>query len=77
MSSAGGSQKKRKAVVRKESADTQEYESCHQSDMDEDAGGVELRSKCGKRFGWMARTTFQLRHEIPEGRFQVPRHRVD
>ena len=34
MSSAGGLQKKRKAVVRKESADTQQYESCQQNDME-------------------------------------------
>ena len=36
VSSAVGSQKKRKAVVRKESADTQEYEPCQQNDMDVD-----------------------------------------
>ena len=34
MSSAGVSQKKRKAVVRKESADAQEYESREQNDME-------------------------------------------
>ena len=44
MSSAGGSQKRRKSVVREESADTQEYESCQQSDMevDRDEGMEEL-----------------------------------
>ena len=36
MSSAGGAQKKRKAVVRKESADTGEYESCQLNNMDMD-----------------------------------------
>ena len=36
MRSAGGSQKKRKAVVRKESADTGEYESCQWNNMDMD-----------------------------------------
>ena len=36
VSGAGSSQKKRKAVVQKESADTQEYESCQQNDMDVD-----------------------------------------
>ena len=36
MSSAGGSQKKRKAVVRKESADSQESESYQLNDMDVD-----------------------------------------
>ena len=30
MNSVGGSEKKRKAAVRKESAETQEYESCQQ-----------------------------------------------
>ena len=34
--SAGGSQKKRKAVLRRESADTQEYESCQRNDVDVD-----------------------------------------
>ena len=38
MSSTGGWQKKRKAVVRKESAHTQEYESCQQIDMEVDRG---------------------------------------
>ena len=33
MSSAGGLQKKRKAAVQKESAETQEYESCRQNDV--------------------------------------------
>ena len=38
MSSAGFSKKKRKAVVRKESADTGEYESCQLNNMDVDMG---------------------------------------
>ena len=33
-------------------------------------GGVELRSKCGKRVGWMARTQIQVRQAMLEGRFQ-------
>ena len=36
MSSAGGTQKKRKGVVRKDSADTQEYESCPLNGMEVD-----------------------------------------
>ena len=36
MSSAGGSQKKMKAAFRKESAETQEDESCQQNDMEVD-----------------------------------------
>ena len=36
MNSAGGSLKKRKAVVRKESAETEEHESCRQNGMDVD-----------------------------------------
>ena len=35
--SASGSQTKRKAVVRKDSIDTQEYEQCKQEGMDMDA----------------------------------------
>ena len=31
MNSVGGSEKKRKAAVRKESAETQEYEACHKA----------------------------------------------
>ena len=44
MSSAGGSQKKRRTVVRKESAETQEHESCQKNDMevDKDEGMEEL-----------------------------------
>ena len=35
---------------------TQEYESCQQNnvDVDMDEGGVELRSKCGEQFCWVA-----------------------
>ena len=36
MNSAGGSHKKRQGVVRKESAETLEYESCQHSDVDVD-----------------------------------------
>ena len=36
MSSAGDSQKRRKAAVRKESADLQEHESCQRNDMEVD-----------------------------------------
>ena len=36
MSSANGARKKRKAVMRNESADTQEYESCQLTDIDVD-----------------------------------------
>ena len=54
MSSAGGTQKTWKAVVRKESADTQEYESCQLNDIGRGRGrgqgGVELRSQCGEQF---------------------------
>ena len=59
MSSAGGSQKKRNAVVRKELADTQECEACLAERLGEQRrgqGGDELRSKCAKRYGWMVRT---------------------
>ena len=44
MCSAGGSQKKKKAAVRKESTETQEYKSCQQNDMevDRDEGMKEL-----------------------------------
>ena len=48
-SSAGGSQNKRKAAVRKESAETQEYESCQQKirvGQRREHGKVELCSKC-------------------------------
>ena len=40
MNCAGGSQKKRKAAVREESAETQEYEPCKQNftEVDEDKG---------------------------------------
>ena len=38
------SQKKTEAVVRKESADTQEYQSCQQNDMDVDENMEELSS---------------------------------
>ena len=51
-----GARSKWKTVVRKESADTQEYEPCQQNDMDldMDENKEELCfSKCGKRFGWM------------------------
>ena len=41
-------------MVRKESADTQEYESRHLGDMDVD--GIELHFQCGEQFGWMTRT---------------------
>ena len=37
--SSAGTQKKETAVVRKESADTQEYESCQLNDMDVDMDG--------------------------------------
>ena len=57
VSGAGGTQKKRKAVVRKVSADTQKYESCQLSDMVMDENKEEeeeLHSQCGEQFGWMA-----------------------
>ena len=51
---------RRRAVVRKESADTQEDESCQQNDMevDKDEGmeEFELHRERGERFGWVART---------------------
>ena len=47
MCSAGGSQKKRKAVAWKESVNTKENKSCQHYDMEVDRG------KCGKRYGWM------------------------
>ena len=54
VSSAGGTQKTWKAVVQKESADTQEYESCQLNDVGRGRrrgqGGVELRSQCGEQF---------------------------
>ena len=60
MSSAGGSQKRRKALVQKESADTQEHESCQLNDMEVDSfreqGRVVFHPKCGEQFGWMACT---------------------
>ena len=36
MSSGGGSQKKRKAVVRNEPTEAQDYESCRKNDMEVD-----------------------------------------
>ena len=39
MSSAGGSQKKRKSVVRRVSADTLEYVACHVDGKDVDMDG--------------------------------------
>ena len=55
--SVRSSQKKRKAVARKESAGTQEYESCHQNDMDldMDENKEELRfvpSTVSRSAGW-------------------------
>ena len=48
-----GTQNKRKAiVVRKESADAQEYEWYQQNGMDVDE--VKLCAQCGKQFSWMA-----------------------
>ena len=43
-------------MVRKESADTQKYESCRLSDMvmDENKEEEELHSQCGEQFDWMA-----------------------
>ena len=73
MSSAGGSQKKRKAEVPKESADTHEYESCQQNDVDVDMDEKkeELRFVLGKRFGGMARTQKSgatgVRHRVDNG----------
>ena len=51
LESSAGSSQKRKAVVRKESADTHEYES---RGCGRESGGVELHSPCGEQFGWMA-----------------------
>ena len=60
MSSAGCSQKKRKAAVRKESAETQEYESCQQNgtEVDRDEGMEELSfvpSAVSDTAGWHER----------------------
>ena len=58
ISSAGGSQEKRKAAVRKESAETQEYQIVpterYEGGQRRQHGGVEFRSQCGKRCGRMA-----------------------
>ena len=49
VSSAGGSLKKRKALERKESDDTQQCESCHLNDMDEQFGCHEPKFKCDRQ----------------------------
>ena len=81
VSSAGSSRKKRKAVVRKESADTQEYDPCQQNDMDVDMveNKEELRfvQKCSKRFSWMARNKVQVPQSMLEGGFEDLRRSVD
>ena len=53
VSSAGGAQKKRKAVVRRVSADTQECESCQQNDVDVDKEELSfVPSSVGTSAGW-------------------------
>ena len=55
MSSAGGSQKKRKAVVRKESAETHDYTSCQDTEVDNDKSLEEmdfLPSAVSESVGW-------------------------
>ena len=51
----GGSQKKRKGVVRTQSADTQEYKSCQRNDRDVDVDEYreELVSQCGEQLCWL------------------------
>ena len=55
VSSAGSKQKKRKAAVRKESADTQEYEAYQQNDMhgavSDSAGWHAPKFRCDKHDG--------------------------
>ena len=58
MSSAGGSQKQRKAAVRKESAEAQECESCQQR-----------HPISGDQLGWMARTQVHVRQSVQDRRF--------
>ena len=40
-------------------------------------GGVERRSKCGERFGWMARVQVHARQAVQARRLHVRRHRGD
>ena len=47
-SSAGASQKKRKAVIQKESVETQDHMSC-QGGRQQELGGTWFRPKCGGR----------------------------
>ena len=49
MSSTGGSQNRRKTVVRKESTESQVYKSCQQR------AWSWASPRCGERFGWVAR----------------------
>ena len=77
---ARAGQKKRKEVVRKASAETQEYESCQQNDMDVDR--IESKEETsfvtsGNRFGWMVRTHVHVWQAVQDGRLQVLGHRVD
>ena len=52
VSSASGAQKKSKAVVRKESADAQEYEPHKQEGMDMECGRVGLSAQCRWQLFW-------------------------
>ena len=58
VSSASGTQMKRKAVIRKEFADTQEYERYKQKGIDmyvdENEDEWNFCPQCGEQGGWMA-----------------------
>ena len=72
-------EEKRKAVVRKESADTQEQESCQLNDMDVDMDEKEelsfVPSAVSRTAGWHE-PKLVCDRQCREDGFQVPRHRV-
>ena len=73
----GARRRKRKAVVRKESADTQEQESCQLNDMDVDMDEKEelsfVPSAVSRTAGWHE-PKLVCDRQCREDGFQVPRH---